>query len=712
MRAVAVLRVFGFRLAGAAVLLAALPPLGASEGAPEVSAAERAELQACFEKLAVAYREDRPVLPFFDFDRMLAERKAAEKGATEDDAWERAGLVIGICIAATQNAEQYGWEHLRLERVQALPGGRAVVYLNARDHRPAPRLTRWWMHQAPQGWRIYDFEDRERPIRLTEMLAAIQQAPPDRRDAIDAVLTAQAEADGERYEDARNRLKDVKASTLPRTFEALHAYVHALALYGLDEAEAAMEALQPAVRLRPDWPRLWLLLAQLCTDLNRPHEAAQHARTYLAAVGPHPEGCYELGYALAAQGLAREAAEAYREGLRAMPDDADNLFGLARVLPAEALAELGEWLGRMEQPELRYEGLCEALLRDDALDALDALAPAFRKLRPEHPDGAYYEAQVLLKRERFEPAAKLLREAWPRVDDETQRSYFVDAWLEAMAGQEKHLEAYADAPDEYQAFAWLAGDLVDRENAAALHQLVKSHALRDADDTWLPYYEGEAYVLEDRFDEADAAYARGMEMELDEKERQIYLQARVYARFRGGKGLSAYTDLGRSDQVFGQLAQLCVREHGEDLLGKLIAERRKDAPGEPALARWEAELAFMLKDYARVLGALNAQAEALAADEKLTLRCEELRILSLLRLKRLDAALAEAKASTARDGDPYYEAIVQAVGGNVEAAAAAIASCVERGYDAGEFFEHADAGPALSGEKFAALRRFYFADEE
>ena len=67
-------------------------------------------------------------------------------------------------------------------------------------------------------------------------------------------------------------------------------------------------------------------------------------------------------------------------------------------------------------------------------------------------------------------------------------------------------------------------------------------------------------------------------------------------------------------------------------------------------------------------------------------------------------ARAVAEASTARDGDPYYELLVAAMRGDAEAARPILLRCLGLSYTAEALLEDEDLGPALASPELASLR--------
>ncbi|MCZ7644202.1 MAG: CDC27 family protein [Planctomycetota bacterium] len=698
-----------------ALCLACLAPvLGAGEEAP-AEAWKPEELEAFFSALGEAYRSGQPdrVAPFFDIERAIGafvEQSTPRDAKIAQSVVMRTGLAVALREAAV-DGENFAWERFKVQRVHPLAArGEAIVYVKSWSPENDTAVRRWWLRSAERGFRAFDFEDLDMPVRMSYLVGTVMartasDPEADKKDVEELLNALRRATDAEAEEE--DPFEDLPAG-MPRAFDALHLVARATTdMSNGDYAEALAKAEEAAV-LRPDFPILDLIRATAWNVEGEHEKALAAARRYVEQMGPCAEASLQLGTALVALGRETEAAAAYREGLDDNPDDPDALAALAAVLPEAERGELVERLGRMHRPEANFEALAELLLYDEALDVLDLLARKFRELRPGDPNGAYYLAQVMLEREQYKPAAALLRDVWPKVEDKDERLAYVNAFLEAMCGAGDELEGYHQAPDKTHAFKYIADYLVNAEDAENLALLAAAHRLKFPNDRWLPYYEGEANLLEEKYDEADACYARGLAMDLDADLRESYLIARVYARFMAGKILDAYADLGRTSAVFEQLANLCLRDNQGEPLERLIAERRKDAPADPALVLWQAEPAWLKRDYAAAVEHLHKHRDTILAGQDREARFHEMLILGLVRLKRFEEAMTAAKASSAYFDAPYYEVIAGAVAGDVEATERALAACIAKGYEAETFFENADAGPALTHEKFAAMRRKFF----
>ena len=143
---------------------------------------------------------------------------------------------------------------------------------------------------------------------------------------------------------------------------------------------------------------------------------------------------------------------------------------------------------------------------------------------------------------------------------------------------------------------------------------------------------------------------------------------------------------------------------GQHAEAKKAAERYLEQLGSDADGYFQ--LAEALAGLERHEEALAAYRKGLDDDPESTDNHAGL-IRGLIRLKRFDAAAAEADRLAHRTDDPLYPTLVHAARGNVEETAGGLARCVEAGYSTAEFYDDDILGQALRSEPFRELARRY-----
>src|SRR5262249_44491107 len=127
------------------------------------------------------------------------------------------------------------------------------------------------------------------------------------------------------------------------------------------------------------------------------------------------------------------------------------------------------------------------------------------------------------------------------------------------------------------------------EVQAALRQLLQAHRAARPRDPAPHLYAGELHRLERQYARAEEAFARGMALKPGEELRRRFSYQRVAALYKLGKGVWAYTELGRDPQTFEQLAHWFSRDRDARGLETLIAAHRQTDPEDPRLPFWETE---------------------------------------------------------------------------------------------------------------------------
>ena len=136
------------------------------------------------------------------------------------------------------------------------------------------------------------------------------------------------------------------------------------------------------------------------------------------------------------------------------------------------------------------------------------------------------------------------------------------------------------------------------------------------------------------------------------------------------------------------------------------------AGDETEILMWRAEGLALQGKHEAVIESLASKRARLTVDADYAEWFESRWVRSLTKLKRYDEAMAVARASTARDGDPYFELIVASAKGDVEACVKLMRTLAEQGYDAASFWDDDEIGAALDAPAFARVRKEFPKPEE
>jgi hypothetical protein len=236
---------------------------------------------------------------------------------------------------------------------------------------------------------------------------------------------------------------------------------------------------------------------------------------------------------------------------------------------------------------------------------------------------------------------------------------------------------------------------------AKLRALIDAHREKCPNDPWLWLYSGELKTKSRDYDGADKDFVAGMKMPVeDEVLRNRFRSSRVFARFKAGKALEAYEQIGPRKQTFDQLTELLADENDAACLQELVSAHRKQSPDDADLPRWQAEVHWLKKEYAPCAELLLKNQELLAENYQL----REHLIRSLIRLKRFDEAVVEAEKPKVGG---FHRLIAHACAGNVARVETDVEQLTKEGFSPASFYADPDLGPALRGDKFRALREKY-----
>jgi tetratricopeptide (TPR) repeat protein len=650
----------------------------------------------------------------FYFDRILQELRSQRvfEGLGLDDA-DVAAFIEGV--KPTMGWSLVNSPMLRLNRheirsIQLAANGREARVIVRHSSSDGVRgYVRWWLVEVENRWRIFDMEDLDSGVRVSTG-AVVTGAHLIRTQKLDEVRDSLRELtrlvpmlfDG-KFDEVEAGLERLTDRELPPLFDAMRWIMLASSKIGLVEPEEALACIERASTLRADMPVLDLLRAAAYNMADKPDRAVLHAQKYLEVMGHDAEAFLHLGDALAALEQPDAAADAYRKGLADNPESIENLIGLGHVLPKERKKELGDHFVRFASPAELIEPLGEEFF-DDA-DTLAVLVEAFRKVAPDDVNVALYGGRELVLREQFADAATMLRAAIERARDGDKRNELTESYLDAMIHMKKSLEGYESARDARHAFRYVAQWLTFDEDSATLRKLIDSHAKSHANDRWLLYYSGEAYLIDGMYDDAETAFALGMAQTTRELDREDFRERRVFARFKSGRGLSAYDDIGPRKETFDQLAELFFGAGNADDLGKLVVAQRARDPDDADLPRWDVDVLWLRKDYATALAQLRSGEREFLDDEQGDVFWFMDRLVrALVRLGKHSDAVAAATSRSVDDFDTVVLVLAHAAAGDVEQTIKTFEQALKEGYDLSDLYEDEDLGPVLRSEKFRDLR--------
>jgi Tetratricopeptide repeat len=705
--------------------------VAAFRGPPaDLTSPEAASIQRFFTNLGQSMRgtDGDRIAAHFNLERMFQE--IDRQGVLPQlSAREQREFVTGMSRSfprsMTQLAALMRWDRFTIRRLQlSADGNEALVYARHDTPDGLRMKMRWWLVRHGD-WAVYDFEDLDQGMRVSNLLAVATAALVSSGgrstpwlSAIPNFRQATLALSGQDYDALATALKPLRAHTFPGPIQALRWFLEAGLSLGRGQPREALDALDRATALAPDFPAVALLRAIAHNRLGQPIEAERWARDYLDYLGDDAAGYSQLVTAMAQlERPADEIRDACRKGLDDDPDWPVLVAILRRYLPDDQKPEFGQRFAALAKPADSFAELARQTLTDHDLAGLDALLSAYQPDAAGKPARDYYSARLAIGRGRTDEAARLFPGAFRGARNEEQRREYLDGFLSAMIEAGKPLDGYRAVPDATAAFTALAellddddSDLDDPKATAWLNELVAAHGAKHADDPRLPFYAGRVAVRSADYAAAEKHFAAGMKRELDDELRESYRHERVHARFAAGDGLSAYRDIGPSEKTFTQLAFLFTGEKDPvPNLTALIAAHKKAVPLDPNLPSWEIERLWLKHEYTAIVERLQADRAPLAKEQARRTVIQDRLIRSLVRLKRTDEARRECDVLGENYSAPVLSALTAATAGDVArvTAAADEYAAAHGDFPAYWFYNDPDLGPLLRGPAFAEFRKKY-----
>jgi tetratricopeptide (TPR) repeat protein len=559
------------------------------------------------------------------------------------------------------------WKETEIRSVKFGAGGDdAVAVVRHRDGHITLKM-RWWATQESGSWKVYDFEDLDTGLRVSDVVASLLPAradlpvaPPAWVKSVPALQEAVTAIRGGDFAGAERALNRLDQVPLPGKLAGVRWLLAGAVKLELRDSRAAQPCLDKARGLNPDMPCLDLLYAALYNQTGKPAEALKHLEKYRALLGDDAATFYQLGLARAQLGQPAEAIAAYRKCLDDQPNALDGLLQLRRVLPHGQKAELAKRFARVAQGELHFEQLALDALTDLDAEAVEAYVSVLRGRNTNDPVVDLCEARAKALAGKVEPAAALFQKAMATLPDGQARKNYVREFLIDLAEIGNALRAYRLAPDRREAFPVLAQELFNRRDAETLRELITAHQKAHKEDPWAQFYTGELHADAKEYEQADRAYAAAQAGATDEQSREQIRSRRVFVRCQAGKGLSAYDDIGPRGATLAQLAGWFAQRQDGKRLAALVAAHRRNEPGDPKLPLWEAEAAWLARDHAGVVRLLQKHRDDVFANPANRFNFTYRLLYSLAKLGRFGVVRKEAEAlvrSGAADREPLRFAL-------------------------------------------------------
>ncbi|MCA9214012.1 MAG: hypothetical protein KDB27_13160 [Planctomycetales bacterium] len=668
------------------------------EDAPSSAEVDQASVRKFFERFYEATNDEsgNAVLGLMDADSYINEIIAA---STKKLNFLQRMMVRRSAKARMASAFRYEfgvWKTYRVTNIK-VDGDKATALVRHWDEEGLTDRQVFMLSRHGKSWRFYDIESVSTGLSMLAMakgfMLQVQDDPAAAEMARASVIVVNAMKEAYDYwEVSSGYLAELEGKRLPPVFRAPRWLIEVSARTQSEDGRGQYN-LHLAKKLRATGPNCILAdyLSALCLyNLSRHEEAIEAANNYIAAVGPDADTEYIISLAYVALDQPDKAIAACLRGLDDTPSSLDIFIQLATILPEDQVHVIAERLSKIEDAADQFETLANGLSYIDRPKALEALVDAYEKINPNDPNVAYYRAQAKAEQKQYSAAADILKSAIPTIDDEEEREYFVDLYLDCRAEAGQSLDAYNESEDRAYAFNYLADTLIIKEKVDEARQLIERHRSANPDDAAGHFFEGSLLRVDKKTEQAIESYLKAQSLFPNEELADRLFYELLDCWLELDKPLEAYR---RSKQKDVALVELCERLDADEQWDKRIEViKLHESQFGPSHETTELLLDTLSKQgkHAKVVPIVQSARIRLAAelDTKneddddyydvyygVSHQLFEHHFRSLLKLQRFHEAMALAKESTEETDDPYYEVIVNASIGDVDACEAAVETC-------------------------------------
>ena len=362
---------------------------------------------------------------------------------------------------------------------------------------------------------------------------------------------------------------------------------------------------------------------------------------------------------------------------------------------------------RQEIPLVSYmRGMCLVELKRyrEAIEAVDRYEEF---LGPDH-DSHHLRGRALTGMDRQAEAEKVFLLGLEDYSDSVDNLIGLARVLPAERKEEfvPYFEKFRE-PGEW--FETIAVDFYEEDEAEELEILVGAYRALAPQDPDVAYYDAMAKFIREEYAKAatvlDAAIPT---IDDGDDQKPYFVEAFLDAMYYDGKPLQGYARAPAPESSFTYVADLLHEGGHFETIEKLIAEHRKKRPDDPQQWYWVLDVHWHREEYELALKTFHEHRKVLVTMKDRIQDVESIVIFSGIRVKRLEGLLELAQASTKRDGDPYWEFVVQAARGDAKAALKALTVCVDGlGYAIESIYDDDDLEPLLMSEALTELRKAF-----
>ena len=697
------------------ILLFAVSPAWSQEPAPPEHAqptGDVAEIHAFFQQVAEATKDESgtQLLALMDTNRYWNELIKA--------SGQKLSFIGRIMMKRQANAKiapllvnRFGvWTSHTVSNVK-VDGDHATALVRYWDDDEMTDRQVFSLHRRGGHWKFYDIESLGIGISMLDAAKAAtgqlrnDPAAAEMVRAANLVTRTVSNVLDEDLAGAEAQLALLKGMRIPASFRlprwimeiAVQTNDYTLANYNLHMAKRAKA-------FDPECVYVEHMLGLCYSNLERHEDAIRSCENYIAAVGPDADAEYVICISHDDLGETEKAISACLRGLDDTAESLDLLQQLAFLLPETRQHEFGTRLAAVKNPEEAFEILAGSLTQIGSPSVLETVVNAYEKLAPADPDVVYYRAEVKAERGDYREAADLLKPMIATVDEEEERQYYIERYLDDMMMADKAMEAYNSLGEHRSyVFRYMLDSLMSDDEFEKAKELIRRHQSINAKDPAGAYFAGRLLQLQDKLEDAVQKFLEAETMLPDADLSERLQSSLMSCWIAQGKPLEAYRRAADKEQVF---MDLVPRLFGANLDARIeLINLHENAFGRTyttmdlLLDAWRQQgkhadvlrVAQQLLTSLRNEGSLHGQPISERHRDRAEQRLFDFVFRSLVDMRRFDEALTLAIDSKDRTGDPYYEVIAYAHLGDVESCEAAVEFCLnDRNYEPDGLLEDED----------------------
>lgn len=397
------------------------PAASSSSGAPAAGseAADRQSLDAFFTEMGKVFQSGRgeAIGERFDYETMfdlLAEERVLPSEAKQQRERIVQALRLGMNnqFAATGHMMAWNAHEIRALRWLSDDHSRAAVYLRVASVMGVTAKYRWWAVRRNNVWRTYDMEDLGTNIRISTMMGMGFAAGLHKNawgtKVPQFMQASQAVALGD-LANADLMLSQLEGVEFPPVLESLRLMLTGAVRLQQGKWQEAIDSADRAEKLTGDAPVFNQLRAAAYGELKQPEKALACAQKYIDLLGADADILSQVALARAQSGQAKEAEQAFVDGLKDDPQSFFCLLQYAKFLPKERKGEIAAPFAKLKDPDEMLDRLGKTLSTEQDADTLLAVCAAYRAVKPDSG-----------KEKQYEKIAELLRNAAPAPAPDTK----------------------------------------------------------------------------------------------------------------------------------------------------------------------------------------------------------------------------------------------------------------------------------------------------